>query len=47
VPLLKTLEGVSFRMFGGVAPKFLSVFLSLKNTLRKQVSKSILKPIFL
>ncbi len=35
MPLLKTLEGVSFRMFGGVAPKFLSGVFEFKEHLEK------------
>ena len=35
MPLLKTLEGVSYRLFGGVSPKFLSSMLDFKTHLAK------------
>ncbi|PVX25707.1 MAG: hypothetical protein CW716_07500 [Candidatus Bathyarchaeum sp.] len=35
MPLLKTLEGVSFRLFGGIAPKFLSGVFEFKEHLTK------------
>ncbi|MCW4033891.1 MAG: type II secretion system F family protein [Candidatus Bathyarchaeota archaeon] len=35
MPLLKTLEGVSFRLFGGIAPKFLSGVFEFKEHLSK------------
>lgn len=35
MPLLKTLEGVSYRLFGGIAPKFLGGFFSFKIRLAK------------
>jgi flagellar protein FlaJ len=35
MPLLKTLEGVSFRLFGGIAPKFLSGMFEFKEHLAK------------
>ena len=35
MPLLKTLEGVSFRLFGGIAPKFLSGIFEFKVHLAK------------
>ncbi|MCJ7614308.1 type II secretion system F family protein [Candidatus Bathyarchaeota archaeon] len=35
MPLLKTLEGVSFRLFGGIAPKFLSGIFDFKLHLAK------------
>ena len=35
MPLLKTLEGVSYRLFGGMAPKFLGGFFAFKMRLAK------------
>ena len=35
LPLLKTLEGVSYRLFGGIAPKFLSGVFEFKEHLSK------------
>jgi flagellar protein FlaJ len=35
LPLLKTLEAFSFRLFGGIAPKFLKNVYQFKNTLNK------------
>ena len=35
MPLLKTLEGVSYRLFGGIAPKFLSGVFEFKEHLAK------------
>ena len=35
MPLLKTLEGVSYRLFGGIAPKFLSNMFEFKEHLAK------------
>jgi len=35
MPLLKTLEGVSFRLFGGIAPKFLGRMFEFKEHLAK------------
>jgi len=35
MPLLKTLEGVSYRLFGGIAPKFLSNMFEFKTHLAK------------
>jgi len=35
MPLLKTLEGVSYRLFGGVSPKFLSKMFEFKEHLAK------------
>ncbi|MGD6808085.1 MAG: type II secretion system F family protein [Candidatus Bathyarchaeia archaeon] len=35
MPLLKTLEAFSFRLFGGIAPKFLKNVYQFKNTLNK------------
>jgi flagellar protein FlaJ len=35
MPLLKTLEAVSFRLFGGIAPKFLKNVYQFKDTLNK------------
>ncbi len=35
MPLLKTLEGVSYRLFGGIAPKFLGGFFAFKMRLAK------------
>ena len=35
MPLLKTLEGVSYRLFGGVAPKFLGRVFEFKEHLAK------------
>jgi len=35
MPLLKTLEGVSYRLFGGIAPKFLSGIFEFKEHLAK------------
>ena len=35
MPLLKTLEGVAYRLFGGVSPKFLSGVFEFKEHLAK------------